>query len=261
MNPIALASLGTLAVAAVLYGIALIDVDWSAWVPATCMPASCFCEHLRDGFVRQPANTWSNLGFVFVGLLVAQPGPASSHHVGLRDDPAYRLSFAAMAASVGLGSWLYHASMTFVGQWFDVMAMYLLPTFVALYNAVRVGRLGVRGFLASWLALNAVLGGLLVVAPAARRYLFAVSIVGLLGSEFWARRTLGTAGGQLDRRWLAAAVAALTVAFGIWTADLRGWLCVPHSLWLGHAMWHLLCAGATWALFRYYASEKPGIAA
>ena len=31
-----------------------------------------FCEAARDGLVRQPANTFSNAGFVVAGLLVAR---------------------------------------------------------------------------------------------------------------------------------------------------------------------------------------------
>ena len=29
---------------------------------------SCYCETLRSGLVKQPANTWSDLAFVIVGL-------------------------------------------------------------------------------------------------------------------------------------------------------------------------------------------------
>jgi len=258
-----LALIGTAVTAAVLHLLTLVPVDWPSWVPATCMPAHCFCEHVRDGWVRQPANAWSNLGFVFVGLLVAQrpappPAGAPRHFVAIRDDTSYRLAFAVMAASVGLGSWLYHSSLTFVGQWFDVMAMYLLPTFVALYNLVRAGRLRIGGFLGAFVAINALLGWLLVVAPPARRYLFGVTIVALVVSELWARRRLPA---RPDIRWLQASAALLALAFLIWTADLRGWICAPHSLVQGHSAWHLLCAASTWALYRYYVSEPPSAAA
>jgi hypothetical protein len=30
-----------------------------------------YCEHSRDAIVKQPANTYSNIGFIFAGLLIA----------------------------------------------------------------------------------------------------------------------------------------------------------------------------------------------
>src|SRR5882762_7021555 len=30
-----------------------------------------FCEAFRPGLIKQPANTWSNLGFIFCGLTMA----------------------------------------------------------------------------------------------------------------------------------------------------------------------------------------------
>ncbi|MEW5717982.1 MAG: hypothetical protein AB1817_05090 [Chloroflexota bacterium] len=34
------------------------------------MPNNCFCEALCDGFIRQPINTYSNLAYILVGLLI-----------------------------------------------------------------------------------------------------------------------------------------------------------------------------------------------
>ena len=248
------ALLALAAIVAVLAAVTGVDVDWTTWAPATCMPDKCFCEHVGHGFVRQPANTWSNMGFVLVGLLIiAKPLPATSVRAPLRDDRAYRVAFGAMAASVGLGSWLYHASMTFVGQWFDVMAMYLLPTFLIAYNFVRLGKLKTGGFLGAWLAINAALGWMLVAAPAARRPVFGALIGLLIVSEIVTTRVRPE---RLDKRLMAAAAGALGMAFLIWNLDLRGIVCAPHSLVQGHAFWHLLCALSTWLLYRYYASAE-----
>ena len=42
---------------------------WRDMRPATCMPDRCFCEGVGAGVIRQPINTWSNLGFVTAGLV------------------------------------------------------------------------------------------------------------------------------------------------------------------------------------------------
>ena len=49
------------------------------------------------------------------------------------------------------------------------------------------------------------------------------------------------------------AFAAILTAFAIWNVT-KTWLCDPHSLLQGHAVWHLLCAVSAYLLYRYYAS-------
>ena len=48
----------------------MIASPWDGWRAATCMPDACFCEAIRDGAVRQPANTWSCLAFLAAGAMV-----------------------------------------------------------------------------------------------------------------------------------------------------------------------------------------------
>merc|ERR1712000_363416 len=104
------------------------------------MPDQCFCERVRDGVsIRQPANAWSNYTFVLVGLIAILDSLSK-----LPNNPTgrplmgasrfYRFLFGFSVVLVGFGSLMYHASMTFVGQWFDVMGMYFIVVFSILYN-------------------------------------------------------------------------------------------------------------------------------
>ena len=62
----------------------------------------------------------------------------------------------------------------------------------------------------------------------------------------------------LDHRWLGWSIASLGLAFAVWnTAVTGGRLCFPHSIYQGHAVWHLLCAVSAYCLFRLYVSERP----
>ncbi len=250
---------GTGLIALCLYTLTGIDVDWATWRPANCMPVECFCEALRDGWVRQPSNSWSNMAFVLVGLLAMRgyPAVAGRPHVPMRDDWLVRGLYGFTALVIGIGSWWYHASLTFAGQWIDVLGMYLLPTWLILYNLLRAGHLKRAAFLPSWLVVNGLLGVGLVVLPLWRRPVFAGLVVVTLLSEFIARRA---GAGGLEKRWIQAAVAALALAFGIWWLDLKHILCDPHSLIQGHAAWHMLCAMAAWWIWRYYASGRHAAA-
>lgn len=60
--------------------------------------------------------------------------------------------------------------------------------------------------------------------------------------------------GEMDGRYLAAAVLVLTAGFAAWTLDITRLVCAPASVLQGHALWHVAGAAAALLLFRYYAS-------
>ncbi|MBE2251956.1 MAG: ceramidase domain-containing protein [Myxococcus sp.] len=220
---------------------------WTDWTPATCMPDSCFCEAVREGAVRQPANTWSSLAFCVAAAVMAWELSFRRESRGLR--PVEAACFAAAVFLVGVTSAFYHASLSFFGQWLDVQSMYLvvLAAFSVNVDALRPGR--PRRFFTLYLGLNVALGVLLYAVPVLRRYAFGGVIFAIIATEVLLRR------GAL-RAWalrpLWAAVALQALAFCIWTLDTLHLVCAPHSLLQGHAAWHTLGAFASYALWRFY---------
>ncbi|MCU0636456.1 MAG: ceramidase [Gemmatimonadaceae bacterium] len=233
--------------------------DWSAWRPASCLPR-CFHEADRGGLVRQPANAASSLAFALLGVLLlrhVRPAPAAvagSSRPRLRDLPGWAALFAVSLVVIGVGSALFHASLTFVGQTADVAGMYLLATFTIVFARLHAPRGAVRRAVMLYVALNAgLLVGLLVV-PAARRWLFALLLAVGFALEWSRTRSAREHTGNLAR-----SVAVLGAAFGVWVLDVFAWP-LPAQHWLqGHAIWHLLGAVAAWGLWRHY--DAPARAA
>lgn len=254
------ALLVTLALALVSAGaLYLTPVDWRLWAPATCMPDSCFCEGIRPGPVGQPANTWSNFGFVFFGVLMILRARAEARHGAgpanpITRQPAYAWVLGMATIITGLGSVFYHASLSFVGQFFDVLGMYLLAVFILLYGLSRIVTISRTAFVSAYVAANAGLAVALWTVPIFRRYLFAALILAAIVIEAAGR---GRQKGKRDGRFFMAAFASLAVAFGIWNLDLRHIVCEPGSLVQGHAVWHLLDGLAVWFVYLYFRSEKP----
>lgn len=211
---------------------------WEGLDPATCMPDHCFCEAVRDGWVRQPANTGSSLTFCAAAAVMAL-----EKRRGLE-----AWCFVIAVFLVGATSAVYHASLSFIGQTLDVQSMYLLVLAVVALNLddLRPGK--PRRFLFTYLASNAALGVVLVAAPELRRYAFGAAIALIAGTEALLRR-------KKLRDWplmpLFAAAGVQGVAFGIWVLDTTRAVCWPHSLAQGHAVWHTLGAVATLGLWRY----------
>jgi Ceramidase len=226
---------------------------WSDWAQATCMPDRCFCEAIGEGTIRQPANTWSSLAFCVAGALVLLEMRKRPEGQGISALQA--LCFALAAMVVGLGSAFYHASLTFLGQWFDVEGMYLLALVGVCANVDALRPNKPKVFVPLYFGLNAVMGVLLATIPFMRRYAFFAAIVGIIVTELLVRKR-GLRDWPPRRLWTA--IGLMAVAFVIWTVDLTHTVCDPHSLLQGHAVWHVLGACATYALWRYYRPTPSG---
>jgi hypothetical protein len=232
---------------------------WDAWRPATCMPDRCFCERIQSGAIRQPVNTWSNLGFILVGLSVivsaardlarrSKPGALNP----MRAQFVYPAVYGIATLLIGIGSIFYHSSLVFVGQTMDVISIYLLASFMVIYSLFRAGWMSPRAFVAIYLPLNIALGYMAINWPSSRRYIFIVLLLAVLVTEVVVRRrTRPTM--KLSFFW--AALVTLVAACASWIVDITGTVCLPNSWFQAHAMWHVLIAATIGFVYLYYRSE------
>ena len=223
---------------------------WQSWRPATCLPDDCFCEALRGGLVRQPANTWSSFAFVLAAFWVTA---RYARKADAEREPLPLAEASLLVGSlvlVGLGSAFYHASLTFIGQVFDVSGMYLIATFMLLHRlGPRTGIPPFAGVLAFVLA-NGALMTAQVTTPSLRRIVFGALLVSALAVEWRA-----SSGG---RKWLARGAGLMALAFAIWVLDRERLVCAPEGLVQGHALWHGFGALAAACLYRSYEAEAAG---
>lgn len=235
---------------------------WELMKPATCMPDHCFCEPVMHGVIRQPINTWSNLAFILAGALtvivamgdLASPLAKRENTNPMRSRWIYPGMYAYAAALIGLGSMLYHASMVFTAQVADILGMYLLSTFMVLYNLSRAYKLKGRTFFGSFVGINIALGIVSTAWPVSRRPIFIAILVLILLSETLARKMVSS---HLSMNMLLAALASLVIACVSWLLDTNGIFCLPDSWMQLHSLWHIGMASAIWFLYLYYRSEQP----
>ncbi len=223
---------------------------WSDWQPATCLQTGCFCESANTHSpIRQPANSTSSLAFVFSGMLVLSQ---MQNNASKRFPGVYSAIMGVSSMIVGVGSAFYHASLTFIGQFFDVFGMFLLAALTLVYAWERIWTLRLTTTLSLYLALNLFLSWLQIAIPDTRRYVFAVVLLLALAFEYYFRLKKKP---QIDVRWLWIGTSLLGGAYVIWILDNTRVVCFANSLLQGHAIWHILGAIAVLFLHRYYVSE------
>jgi hypothetical protein len=247
------------AVAVVTVGLLLAAARWG-WLGPDVGRGDGFCEAARDSWIRQPANTASNLGFVLAGLAVAwYAGRRGAVGGAMARLPWLATAYAVVVVLLGPASAAMHATQSALGGRLDMLSMYLIAGFALAYAVTRLVGGGAWVF-AGWYAAVLVaselaenLGGHVPVVHHAGNLAFAVTIVAAVGVEvaLWRRGET-----PQETAFGVAAVATLVTAFGIWNLAQNGTtFCHPESLLQGHAAWHLLDAVAAYLLFRHYAAE------
>jgi hypothetical protein len=222
---------------------------WTGWEPATCLVRGCFCESASShNPIRQPANTFSSLAFVFSGALMMTRAKRIS-----RLPHMYSVVMGLSSMTIGIGSAFYHASLTFIGQFFDVFGMFLLAAFMLVYAWERIWNLRGTTSLGLYLALNLFLSWLQIAVPDTRRYAFAIVLIVALLFEYYFRLKMKI---LIDVRPLKFGIGLLTIAYFIWILDNTRLVCFERSLLQGHALWHILGAVSVFLLNRYYVSES-----
>jgi hypothetical protein len=224
-------------------GLAVVAL-WAVWISqatpdpyskqATCLPDHCFCESVRQDIPRQPADAWSSLAFVVVGVILVSTAARLS---------AFDAAYAASLYVIGIASGYYHALLTFNGQVADVLGMYLLVTLVLCFRLL--GKRPARYWIMAWLGLNLPGLAIQIIFPATRRYLFAALILTVLITEVRVKRS---------HKYLWVSLGLLGAGFSFWVLDITRLLCQPTSLIQGHALWHVLGAASAFFLYRHIVS-------
>jgi Ceramidase len=236
---------------------------WEGWRPHGGLArGDWFCEDLGPGAVRQPANTWSNLGFCLAALFlcsrIGREAVPRNRMTATRFYPAF---YAALVAFLGVGSMCLHASWTHWGGFIDVVSMLVYAAFLVAYAGARQLRVGRGGFSLLYLVIAGTAVWLYAFYPAWEVRVFGstwqIRVFAILLFLWLVGEVPILVRGRCDRRWLGAAGVCFFTAYAVWVPSHNGgWLCNPSSLLQGHAVWHLLCAGATLCIHAYYCSER-----
>jgi len=201
---------------------------WQSFAPANLS----LCEADVCGWVTQPANTWTNVGFLIAGLYILR---------------------RARRAPVGMAAWLgpiaiataftssaFHATSTFAGQAIDQSSMFLESSLFVAISVRRWLAFSARSAALLYAALAAVSTALLWWLETVGIALFIAHVVAFGAIEL---RLLFRDRAQTDYRALAAACATFAVSYVAWWLDKLRVVCDPNNHVFGlHGAWHFLGA-------------------
>ena len=259
--------IGSVVVALFIVGMWVVSRDGYPGGPDECIIlGDCYCEAIGPGIAGQPANSWSNLGFVAIGLLVlADAGRRRRGTSRMAIDDRYVILYGAVGIFLGLGSFAFHGSLRAWGGYVDVISMHAFLAFILAYDLARIHDKPWRWF-AAWF------GGLMIgfsaaifsLPPEHGKTLFAGLVVVTLLVEaavsYPALRPWSPV--RIEPRrvpWFWAGLGSFAAANVIWNLSRTGGVwCDPLSLFQGHAVWHLLSAVSVGCLYRYLRDESVG---
>ncbi|GAB4044104.1 ceramidase domain-containing protein [Spirosoma jeollabukense] len=257
-------------------GMLLLWVGLDTWLDGTAwagLPISqsavtveyCEFNHVHR-FFHQPINTYSNLAYFFLGVLLLQIAWADHTQRGklglnrLANFPMLSALLGGCFVYLGVGSAFFHASLTYLGQRVDMNATYsimLTLVGIALYHIGHRLRWTPAQKTIWVLALLILIGAFFKIAlliPSSR--LVPVLILGLNGLmiinyvQFRKERSL----------WLIGlSIVLIGAAIKIRTLDVQKVGCDPYSIFQGHALWHVLTGLSSFCSYSFFRFTKTRI--
>ena len=239
---------------------------WSS-MPEAGGNAFHFCEANRmDEAIRQPSNTWSNLGYLIVGLFALTLAVHDYKNKDRRSSgnflvmyPFFSVMYGVSCLYLFVGSFMYHASLTLLFQKLDQTGLYSVICMILILNIYKINPyLYHKGEWKStqWLAKLMII--ILNIAFFKWLWKFEINvlvpvmvIITIATSVYYIRKVSNTA---YFVNYMYAAFFILFGAGSIWMLDREGVVCNPQGMLQGHAIWHILTAVSMFFIYLYYRS-------
>ncbi len=234
-----------------------------------------FCESNRlCEAIVQPANTWSNLGFLIVGLLCLFIG-INDLKVRSPEIPNLMVRYPVFSIILGvsciylfIGSFLYHASLTKAFQKLDITGMYAVALSFMGYIMFRsyptryVKRRNIYQSSHLIIASIAVLLNILFFAGLWKvnvNVLFPIVVLIIIAVNTIYNRVYKVHYQILYKRIFQLSIVVGVISFTCWILDRQDIWCSPDSFLQGHAIWHILCSITIFLLYISFRVERIDI--
>ena len=224
---------------------------WGGLTPPTIK----YCEENLCSWITAPANTWSNLTYFYAAWLIRKNQTNENQQIN-------RLFFLA-AVATGMGSFLYHASFTFMFQILDFIGMFMFSSLLLILNLKRLRFFTKLSIHLSYSMMVFLTSSLFIYFGAnLGKTMFGIHIVIALLFEFiiFLKSKNNKQTIQVDYKWFKISLILFFMAYAAWWVDTAHLWCQPTNHFLqGHAIWHIINAFCFTTMAKFYQEIKKQI--
>lgn len=206
-----------------------------------------WCEAHLCSWVTNPANTWSNLVYIFLAWFIWQSAK--------KNNPSLKV-FGPSLFIVGTSSLIYHASNNFFTQFLDFIGMYVFVCLMLSLNLWRMGVVNMSSFKKMYWGQVAFFGVLTILGRVVNFPIQALVLligIGITLTEIklWKKNP------QTKYGYFLGAIFSVLFAVSWSIMDVTRTFCDPHNhIIQGHAIWHLFSALGLWLAYKFYEQFK-----
>lgn len=230
--------------------------------------ATLFCEVNRfDQLIVQPSNTWSNIGFIISALIILSIAKNDRKYYKrskvnnlLARYPGFSYLSGFSLLYLGLGSFLYHASLTHTFQKLDQTGMYFVLISATAYNMYKLfPKIRFKKQLYSshkFIIIKAIvlmLAFFFYLWKLPINIIFPLMVLTFFLTNFIVQTKLNHS--VPIKAFIQTSFITLLLSYTLWILDKTSLLCSPTSPFQGHALWHILNSISILLVYLYYRSE------
>jgi hypothetical protein len=230
--------------------------------------ATLFCEVNRfDQLIVQPSNTWSNIGFIISALIILSIAKNDRKYYErskvnnlLARYPGFSYLSGFSLLYLGLGSFLYHASLTHTFQKLDQTGMYFVLISATAYNMYKLfPKIRFKKQLYSshkFIIIKAIvlmLAFFFYLWKLPINIIFPLMVLTFFLTNFIVQTKLNHS--IPIKAFIQTSFITLLLSYTLWILDKTSLLCSPTSPFQGHALWHILNSISILLVYLYYRSE------
>ncbi len=213
-------------------------------------------------FFRQTMNTYSNLVYFFLGMIVIlisfydRKNKTENQNI-IQQFPLLSFLFGCCLVYLSIGSAFFHASLTWFGQRADMNGTYSICVVLLGISSYKLfvkanSTKNFKSFLICFL--------LLIIITFLKLHLLISSIV-LLPLLILSTTILTSINYLQNKNIFNIQLAVLSLllmigAFVLRTLDVEKIVCDPISFYQGHALWHCFTGMSAFLLYWFYRTEK-----
>lgn len=196
-----------------------------------------WCEPTNCTYINEPANTWSNLGYILIALAFIRK----------INEPMIRI-FGLCVFFMGLLSGVYHATNNYFTQFFDFVGMFFMMSFLLAFNLQRLVGNNPRKINAPFwffMFVNTCIFMSFDIMNIAVQKIILINASVLIVMDILAGLKESRI---IEYKFFLLSIFFLAVAQAFSVIDIKRIYCNPENVFLhGHALWHL--CGAIGMLF------------